>query len=149
MEKLNFPEFGIRLKNKENKCLIFDIIRKNWFLLTPEEWVRQHCIHYLIFIKHYPKSLINVEKKILVNGVPKRYDIIIFSKNGEVLLIVECKEPRIKISQSVFDQISKYNLTLKSKYLMVSNGLTHYFCSVDYLNNDYFFLTEIPKFKNS
>ena len=148
MEKLNFPEFGIRLKNKENKCLIFDIIRKNWFLLTPEEWVRQHCIHYLIFIKHYPKSLINVEKKILVNGVPKRYDIIIFSKNGEVLLIVECKEPRIKISQSVFDQISKYNLTLKSKYLMVSNGLTHYFCSVDYLNNDYFFLTEIPKFKN-
>lgn len=149
MEKLNFPEFGIRLKNKENKCFIFDIIRKNWFLLTPEEWVRQHCIHYLIFIKHYPKSLINVEKKILVNGVPKRYDIIIFSKNGEVLLIVECKEPRIKISQSVFDQISKYNLTLKSKYLMVSNGLTHYFCSVDYLNNDYFFLTEIPKFKNS
>ena len=149
MEKLNFPEFGIRLKNKENKSLIFDIIRKNWFLLTPEEWVRQHCIHYLIFIKHYPKSLINVEKKILVNGVPKRYDIIIFSKNGEVLLIVECKEPRIKISQSVFDQISKYNLTLKSKYLMVSNGLTHYFCSVDYLNNDYFFLTEIPKFKNS
>lgn len=149
MEKLNFPEFGIRLKNKENKCLIFDIIRKNWFLLTPEEWVRQNCIHYLIFIKHYPKSLINVEKKILVNGVPKRYDIIIFSKNGEVLLIVECKEPRIKISQSVFDQISKYNLTLKSKYLMVSNGLTHYFCSVDYLNNDYFFLTEIPKFKNS
>lgn len=149
MEKLNFPEFGIRLKNKENKSLIFDIIRKNWFLLTPEEWVRQHCIHYLIFIKHYPKSLINVEKKVLVNGVPKRYDIIIFSKNGEVLLIVECKEPRIKISQSVFDQISKYNLTLKSKYLMVSNGLTHYFCSVDYLNNDYFFLTEIPKFKNS
>lgn len=149
MEKLNFPEFGIRLKNKENKCLIFDIIRKNWFLLTPEEWVRQHCIHYLIFIKHYPKSLINVEKKILVNGVPKRYDIIIFSKNGEVLLIVECKEPRIKISQSVFDQISKYNLTLKSKYLMVSNGLTHYFCSVDYLNNNCFFLTEIPKFKNS
>ena len=149
MEKLNFPEFGIRLKNKENKSLIFDIIRKNWFLLTPEEWVRQHCIHYLIFIKHYPKSLINVEKKIQVNGVPKRYDIIIFSKNGEVLLIVECKEPRIKISQSVFDQISKYNLTLKSKYLMVSNGLTHYFCSVDYLNNDYFFLTEIPKFKNS
>ena len=149
MEKLNFPEFGIRLKNKENKCLIFDIIRKNWFLLTPEEWVRQNCIHYLIFIKHYPKSLINVEKKILVNGVPKRYDIIIASKNGEVLWIVECKEPRIKISQSVFDQISKYNLTLKSKYLMVSNGLTHYFCSVDYLNNDYFFLTEIPKFKNS
>ena len=149
MEKLNFPEFGIRLKNKENKSLIFDIIRKNWFLLTPEEWVRQHCIHYLIFIKHYPKSLINVEKKVLVNGVPKRYDIIIFSKNGEVLLIVECKEPRIKISQSVFDQISKYNLTLKSKYLMVSNGLTHYFCSVDYLNNNYFFLTEIPKFKNS
>lgn len=149
MEKLNFPEFGIRLKNKENKHLIFDIIRKNWFLLTPEEWVRQHCIHYLIFIKHYPKSLINVEKKVLVNGASKRYDIIIFSKNGEVLLIVECKEPRIKISQSVFDQISKYNLALKSKYLMVSNGLTHYFCSVDYINNNYFFLTEIPKFKNS
>jgi hypothetical protein len=88
MEKLNFPEFGIHLKNKENKRLIFDIIRKNWFLLTPEEWVRQHCIHYLIFIKYYPKSLINVEKKVLVNGVTKRYDIIVYSKKWRS--IVNC-----------------------------------------------------------
>ncbi|MDG2371711.1 MAG: type I restriction enzyme HsdR N-terminal domain-containing protein [Flavobacteriaceae bacterium] len=147
MEKLSFPDFRIRLKNKENKHFIFDIIRKKWFLLTQEEWVRQHCIHFLIFFKKYPKSLINVEKKLLVNGLPKRYDIIVYSKKGNVILLVECKAPNIKISQDVFDQIAKYNLSIKSKYLMVSNGLSHYFCEVNYESNDYYFLADIPDFK--
>ncbi len=147
MEKLSFPDFRIRLKNKENKHSIFDIIRKKWFLLTQEEWVRQHCIHFLIFFKKYPKSLINVEKKLLVNGLPKRYDIIVYSKKGNVILLVECKAPNIKISQDVFDQIAKYNLSIKSKYLMVSNGLSHYFCEVNYESNDYYFLADIPDFK--
>ena len=147
MEKLSFPDFMIRIKNKENKHFIFDIIRKKWFLLTQEEWVRQHCIHFLIFFKKYPKSLINVEKKLLVNGLPKRYDIIVYSKKGNVILLVECKAPNIKISQDVFDQIAKYNLSIKSKYLMVSNGLSHYFCEVNYESNDYYFLADIPDFK--
>ena len=149
MEKLNFPNFNIRLKNKENKHFIFDIIRKKWFLLTPEEWVRQHCIHYLVYKKHYLKSFINVEKKFLVNGINKRYDIVVFSKNADVLVLVECKSPKISINQDVFDQISKYNLTFKSKYLMVSNGLSHYFCAVNYKTKNYLFLTEIPNYENT
>jgi hypothetical protein len=149
MEQLNFPDFDIQIKNKENKHFIFDIIRKKWVLLTPEEWVRQNCIHFLIFIKHYPKSLINVEKKLLVNGITKRYDIIVYSKKGDVIILVECKSPKIKITQDSFDQIAKYNLTFKSKYLIVSNGLSHYFCIVNYETNDYLFLTEIPNFKKN
>ena len=88
-----------------------------------------------------------VEKKLLVNGLPKRYDIIVYSKKGNVILLVECKAPNIKISQDVFDQIAKYNLSIKSKYLMVSNGLSHYFCEVNYESNDYYFLADIPDFK--
>tara|TARA_B110000444_G_scaffold260631_1_gene308379 strand:+ start:9091 stop:9540 length:450 start_codon:yes stop_codon:yes gene_type:complete len=149
MEKLNFPNLNLRVKNKENKLFIFDIIRKKWFLLTPEEWVRQHCINFLVFTKNYPKSLINVEKKLLVNGNTKRYDIIVFSKNSQVLILVECKSPKITINQDVFDQIAKYNLTFKSKYLMVSNGLSHYFCLVNYNVKNYSFLSDIPDFKNS
>jgi len=148
MEKLNFPDYSIRFKNKENKDFVFDIIRKKWFLLTPEEWVRQHCIHFLIFNKNYPKSLINVEKKILVNKIPKRYDIVVYSKYGDAIILVECKASNINISQNVFDQIAKYNLSLKSKYLMVSNGMSHYFCEVNYESNNYYFLADIPNFKS-
>ena len=148
MEKLNFPDYSIRFKNKENKDFVFDIIRKKWFLLTPEEWVRQHCIHFLIFNKNYPKSLINVEKKILVNNIPKRYDIVVYSKYGDAIILVECKASNINISQNVFDQIAKYNLSLKSKYLMVSNGMSHYFCEVNYESNNYYFLADIPNFKS-
>jgi len=148
MEKLNFPDYSIRFKNRENKDFVFDIIRKKWFLLTPEEWVRQHCIHFLIFNKNYPKSLINVEKKILVNKIPKRYDIVVYSKYGDAIILVECKASNINISQNVFDQIAKYNLSLKSKYLMVSNGMSHYFCEVNYESNNYYFLADIPNFKS-
>lgn len=148
MEKLNFPDYSIRFKNRENKDFVFDIIRKKWFLLTPEEWVRQHCIHFLIFNKNYPKSLINVEKKILVNKTPKRYDIVVYSKHGDAIILVECKASNINISQNVFDQIAKYNLSLKSKYLMVSNGMSHYFCEVNYESNNYYFLADIPNFKS-
>ncbi len=148
MEKLNFPDYSIRFKNRENKDFVFDIIRKKWFLLTPEEWVRQHCIHFLIFNKNYPKSLINVEKKILVNKTPKRYDIVVYSKYGDAIILVECKASNINISQNVFDQIAKYNLSLKSKYLMVSNGMSHYFCEVNYESNNYYFLADIPNFKS-
>ena len=148
MEKLNFPDYSIRFKNKENKDFVFDIIRKKWFLLTPEEWVRQHCIHFLIFNKNYPKSLINVEKKILVNKIPKRYDIVVYSKYGDAIILVECKASNINISQNIFDQIAKYNLSLKSKYLMVSNGMSHYFCEVNYESNNYYFLADIPNFKS-
>lgn len=146
MQDLNFPTFDYRFKSKENKVSIFDIIRKKFVILQPEEWVRQHCIHYLITNKGYPKSLINVEKELFVNGLKKRYDIVIFNTNGSIFLIVECKAPKITIKQNTFDQIARYNLTLCAEYLMVTNGLNHYYCQMNFINEQYSFLKELPDY---
>ena len=147
MKNLNFSKFKMRIKNKENLYYIFDIIRKNWYLLTKEEWVRQHCIHYLIYTKKYPKYLVNVEKKFLINGVSKRYDIIVYSKQEDVIILVECKAYDINLNQDVFDQIAKYNLQLKSRYLMISNGLSHFYYTVNYDSNEYLFMKDLPRYK--
>ena len=147
MQKLNFPKFTFRFKNSENKVSIFDVIRKRFMVLQPEEWVRQHCVHYLIEVKGIPKSLINVEKEITVNDLKKRYDIVVFNSDGSIYLIVECKAPKIKINQVTFDQISRYNLTLRAEYLMVTNGFTHYYCQMDFKNKCYNFLKDIPEYK--
>ncbi len=146
MQKLNFPSYQFRLKNSENKTLIFDQIRKKFVVLQPEEWVRQHCVHFLLKEKKVPKSLINVEKMFSVNSLRKRYDIVVFKPDGTIFLIVECKSFLKKIDQSTFDQIARYNLSLKSEYLMVSNGMNHYFSKLDYQNKNYQFLKDIPNF---
>ncbi len=147
MQKLNFPSFMFRFKNSENKVAIFDEIRKKFIILTPEEWVRQHVVHYLLQDKRYPKSYINVEKIIKINNLNKRYDIVVYQPNGEVYLLIECKAPEITINQQTFDQIARYNLVLNAKYLMVSNGLNHYFCKMDFENQKYIFLKELPEFE--
>lgn len=146
MQELNFPKFSFRFKNSENKVSIFDSIRKKFVVLQPEEWVRQHCIQYLINIKHYPKSLINVEKELVVNTLKKRYDIVVFNSDGSIHLIVECKSPKVNINQNTFDQIAQYNLVLNADYLMVTNGLNHYYCQMDFINERYHFLRDIPKY---
>lgn len=146
MQKLQFPSYSFRFKNSENKIAIFDEIRKKFILLTPEEWVRQHVVQYLLQDKNYPKSYINVEKLIKVNDLNKRYDIVVYQPNGELFLLIECKAPEVKISQQTFDQIARYNLALNAKYLMVSNGLNHYFCKIDFENEKYVFLEELPNF---
>ena len=146
MQKLNFPKYNFRFKNNENKTLIFDIIRKKFVILTPEEWVRQHTLHFLITEKKYPVSYINVEKQLLLNDTVKRYDIVIFKNDGDVEIIIECKAPSITINQVSFDQIARYNLALNSNLLMVTNGLTHYFCKMDIKNKKYFFLRDLPKY---
>lgn len=146
MHKLNFPSYRFRFKNSENKVLIFDIIRKKFVVLQPEEWVRQNCIHFLIEDKNYPKSLINVEKELKINDLKKRYDVIVFKPNGDIQLVVECKAPTIAINQKVFDQIARYNLVLNSDYLMVTNGLNHYYCEIDFNNERYQFLRDIPSY---
>jgi hypothetical protein len=146
MQKLNFPKFKFRFKNSENKVAIFDEIRKKFIILTPEEWVRQNVTQYLVQEKKYPKSYISVEKLIKINDLNKRYDLVIFQPNGELFLLVECKAPEVKISQKTFDQIARYNLTLKAKYLMVTNGLNHYFCEMDFENEKYVFLEKLPDF---
>ena len=144
MQKLNFPSYTFRLKSSENKPYIFDEIRKKFVTLQPEEWVRQHCLQYLINEKNYPKSLINVEKEIKINGLKKRYDIILFNTDGSIYLIVECKAPSITVSQNAFDQIARYNMTLNADYLMVTNGLNHYYCKVDFDEKRYQFLKDLP-----
>jgi len=149
VQNLNFPTYSFRLKNSENKTHIFDVVRKKFVVLQPEEWVRQHCIQYLIQEKNYPISLINVEKVVLINGLKKRYDIAVFDSNGSLVLVVECKAPKVKISQTTFDQIARYNLTLKAHYLMVTNGLNHYFCTMNYNNESFEFLETLPDYNTN
>ena len=146
MQKLQFPSYSFRFKNSENKIAIFDEIRKKFILLTPEEWVRQHVVQYLLQDKNYPKSYINIEKLIKVNELNKRYDIVVYQPNGELFLLIECKAPEVKITQQTFDLFARYNLVLNAKYLMVSNGLNHYFCKIDFENEKYVFLEELPNF---
>ncbi|WP_417887177.1 type I restriction enzyme HsdR N-terminal domain-containing protein [Zunongwangia sp.] len=143
---LNFPTYNFRFKNSQNKIAVFDELRKKFIILTPEEWVRQHCVQFLIKEKNFPKSLINVEKQLKLGKLIKRYDIVVYNSDGSIHLIVECKAPHIKITQQVFDQIAQYNLTLNATYLMVTNGLSHYFCKMNYQEAKYEFLQEIPPY---
>lgn len=147
MQNLNFPKYNFRFKSNENKTLIFDIIRKKFVVLTPEEWVRQHTIHFLTFEKKYPISHINVEKQLQLNDTVKRYDIVVFNKDGTIKIIIECKAPSIKTNQQTFDQIARYNLVLKSETLMVTNGLEHFFCTMDFTNKRYLFLKDLPSYQ--
>jgi type I site-specific restriction endonuclease len=146
MQKLNFSSYSFRFKNSENKISIFDEIRKKFIILTPEEWVRQHVVQFLLEEKNYPKSLINVEKVLKVNGLNKRYDVVVFNPDGSILVLIECKAPQIKIAQATFDQIARYNMTMKADFLMVTNGLNHYFCQMDFENEKYEFMRELPVF---
>ncbi len=147
MEKLNLPSYPLKIKNSEKHYLIFDEIRKKYIVLTPEEWVRQHYIHFLLKEKKYPISLIAVEKQFTVNNLKKRSDILIFSSSGTPDIIVECKAPKVKITQDTFDQIARYNLKLNANYLVVTNGLEHYYCKLDTENETYIFLPELPEYK--
>ncbi len=146
MQKLNFPSYKFRIKNSENKTQIFDEIRKKFVVLQPEEWVRQHCLHYLIKEKKYPISLINVEKELYVHHQKKRYDIVIYNNNGSVFCIVECKAPNVLINQKVFDQIAQYNLTLDTSFMMITNGIHHYYCTMDKSKKSYQFLESLPDY---
>jgi len=143
MLKLNFPEFSFRFKNSENQHFIYDGIRKKFVVLTPEEWVRQHVVMYLISEKGYPASLINVEKQLKLNNTVKRYDVVVFNSDGSIKIIVECKAPHIIITQETFDQIARYNMVVSAEQLMVTNGLNHYFCEMDYENKKYRFLPDL------
>ena len=146
MIKLNLPDFDLKIKSKENKYFILDIIRKKYVVLTPEEWVRQNFLHFLIDHKKYPKSLIAIEKQLKINTLTKRTDILIFNKNAEPDIIVECKAPSVKISQETFDQIARYNLKLDANYLIITNGLQHYFAKMNSKEKKYIFLKDIPEY---
>ena len=149
MEKHNFHDFDFSFKSKENKTYIFDPIRKKWLVLNPEEWVRQHCIQFLLKTKNVPLGFIQVEKKLNVNNTEKRYDLVVFKPDLSIDLLVECKSPKVKITQKTFDQIARYNLVLKSDYLMLTNGLNHFFCKMDFEKREYLFLPDLPNYNSS
>ena len=146
MQELNFPSYSFRIKTSENKTVIFDIVRKKYVVLTPEEWVRQHIIHFLHIEKEYPLSLMAVEKQVKVNSLSQRTDLVVYTAQGTPFLIVECKAPFVEISQETFNQIARYNRTLDAELLMVSNGLQHVYAIMDHTNKEYLFLKELPQF---
>jgi len=144
---LNLPQYSFRTGEKQGKKLIFDNFRKRWVTLTPEEWVRQNFARYLTDEKHFPASLVAIERSLRINQRDFRTDIVLFSKSGVPLVVVECKSADVKISQQVFDQIARYNLDLRVNYLIVTNGLMHYCCRFDQEQLSYTFLPEIPDYR--
>lgn len=146
MESLNLPTYSFNLKLIEQRKYIFDFIRKKYVILTPEEWVRQNFLKYLVEEKKYPASLIFVEMEFKLNTLSKRCDAVVFNRNGEPKVIVECKASSVKIDKLVFEQIARYNMQLKVDYLIVTNGLKHFCCKIDFENQSYAFLKEIPDY---
>ena len=146
MENLNLPTYSFKIKSEAQRKLIFDSIRKKYIVLTPEEWVRQNFIRYLIEEKGYPAALIAVEKKVDVNLLPQRSDIVLYNSNAKPVMIVECKAAKVKVSQDVFNQIARYNMKLRVPLLVVTNGLNHYCCKMDYNKQTFEFIKEIPHY---
>ncbi len=144
MLELNLPAFDINIKKSGNKLTVFDNLRRRFVALTPEEWVRQHFVNYLITEKKYPASLIANEIQINLNNQKKRCDSVIYNRAMQPLVIVEYKSPDIKITQEVFNQIANYNIVLKVEYLIVSNGVNHFCCHMDYEQMKFEYLSDIP-----
>ncbi len=147
MSKTELPTTGFRIKSTAKGRVIFDPIRRKFVSLTPEELVRQGVVEFLLSRKRIPKSLISIEKELLVARTRKRYDIVVYRSDGSIFLIVECKAPKIAIDQQVFDQIARYNLTAHASYLMVSNGVQNLFCTIDYTAGNYKFIADLPEFE--
>ena len=146
LPKLNLPNVVLKTKLVEATTQVFDVVRKKYFKLTAEEWVRQHFIHYLNKDKNYPFGLMGVEQMIKYNNLKTRADIVLYNIDGMPNMIVECKAPNMNITQDTFDQIARYNFKLRVKYLVVTNGLQHFCCVLDYKKNQILFLKGIPNF---
>lgn len=146
MQKLNLPTYSFKYRTEQGQKQIFDPVRKKYIALLPEEWVRQNLIQYLIHEKGFPQGLIEVEKGLRINGLPKRADIILNNNRGKALMLVECKAPDVEINQDTFDQIARYNIACRLSYLLISNGLQHYACHINFEENSYRFLTEVPSY---
>ncbi len=148
MQTLQFPKFEYKLKIEKEQPFIFDEVRKKWLVLTPEEWVRQHLVHYLIQFKHFPQGLIQMEKQIDLNGTKKRFDVLVYNPLLQAVLLVECKAPEVVLSQAALDQVLRYNLQIKAQYILITNGLKHivYQFSADTLA--YEIQQELPDYKS-
>jgi len=147
MENLNLPNFDFSIRSKNNKLEIFDAFRQKFVILTPEEWVRQNISSYLVEFKSVPISLISLEKKIVMNGMTKRFDIVVYNRQGNPLLIIECKASSVNITQDVFNQAARYNSVINAPFMIVTNGLLHNACKLNFSKKTIDFLSEIPNFQ--
>ncbi len=148
MTALNLPSFQHQLRRRAGKVAIFDIIRRKYVALTPEEWVRQHFVHYLIHQLAYPKSLISVETGLRYNQLARRSDVLVYDRTGEPFMVVECKAATVPLSSQVFEQVAVYGQSLRARYLTVTNGLDHYCCRMDYTTGTYAFVETLPEFES-
>jgi len=146
MKALNLPTYSLKIKSENGLEYVYDQFRKKYVRLTPEEWVRQNFAVYLVNEKSYPASRMMIEKSLKVNKMSKRCDILVCDDAGRPVLMVECKSPEIKIGQSTFEQVSVYNIAFHVKYLIITNGLQHFCCSVDFINQTVDFLKDIPQY---
>lgn len=146
MYKLNLPEFDYKLKKTEGKVCIFDVIRKKYLVLTPEEWVRQHFVNYLLSEKKIPRSLIRIEGGLMYNALQKRSDIVVYDRSGAPWLIVECKSPAVPVSPAALAQAALYNATLRAPYISVTNGLVHFYAHVEWEKRMTAQLEEMPEY---
>ena len=142
MIKIDYPPYQPKIKTEDNKEIIFDEVRKKWVLLTPEEWVRQNFLQYLIQIKHYPATLIAVEKEIKLGDLKKRFDIVVYDAASKPWMIIECKEMNVELNKQVLDQVLRYNITMQVPYLVITNG--SYCMAFQCINNELLELTALP-----
>jgi len=146
LQPLNLPPYPFKITEDNGVYSLFDELRKKSIIITPEEWVRQHFVQYLINQKGYPKTLIGLEGGLKLHGMQRRTDILVRNNQGEKVLLIECKAPSVKITQGVFDQVARYNMVHKVPLLAVTNGLQHYYCRIDLVNESYTFLEDLPNY---
>lgn len=148
MIQLNFPPADLRIRQQNDRMEVFDPLRRKFVQLTDEEWVRQNLINYLATDRKIPMTMMASERGLLVNNMPKRFDLLIFSPNGNPIMIVECKAPHIRVNEEVFYQAARYNITLQVEYLLITNGLEHHCIHVNYKTGETQFLKEVPLFND-
>ncbi|HRH66213.1 MAG TPA: type I restriction enzyme HsdR N-terminal domain-containing protein [Bacteroidia bacterium] len=151
LPKLHFPEYKFKLRSGTSggqSLKIFDIVRGKYVQLTPEEWVRQHILHFLIYDRRFPRSLTAVEKRVVVNRLERRYDVLVHGPDLKPLILVECKAPDVQITQDVFDQAARYNLSIDARFFILSNGMETFCCTLNHEAQTYSFQEEVPFYEN-
>lgn len=146
LQPLNLPPYPFKINDQKGQLMLFDALRKRNVIITPEEWVRQHFVQYLINQKKYPKTLIKLEGGHKLHGMAKRTDIVVYNTAGDKILLVECKAPSVSIDQKTFDQIARYNMVHRAGLIAVTNGLHHYYCRIDFEKKDFKFIEELPNY---
>ena len=149
VQDLNLPKYPFKVISDEGTTQIFDPVRRKYLVLTPEEWVRQHFVQFLINELNYPVSLIAIEMGIKVNQLTQRCDVVIHDPQGSPWMIIECKAPHVRVSQETFDQAARYNMSLKVPYLVVTNGMQHFCCKINHSKGDFHYLKDIPTYELS